>query len=50
MQAVLSLPLNEASVEAVNAVAYATRYHPEWFWRGAQHAEKWRAKVTDSPE
>ena len=29
----------------MNAVAYASRYHPEWFWRGAQHTEKWRAKI-----
>jgi hypothetical protein len=32
------LPLlsqNEASAEAVNAIAYATKYHSEWFWRGA---------------
>ena len=48
MQTVLPLPWNEASVEAVNAVAYATRYHPEWFWRGAQHTKKWRAKVRDN--
>jgi hypothetical protein len=26
--------LREASAEAVNAVAYATKYHSEWFWRG----------------
>jgi hypothetical protein len=25
----------EASAEAVNAVAYATKFHSEWFWRGA---------------
>jgi len=30
----------EASAEAVNA--YATKYHNEWFWRGAQHVRKWR--------
>jgi hypothetical protein len=48
VQTVLPLPWNEASVEAVNAVAYATRYHPEWFWKGAQHSEKWRAKVRDN--
>ena len=32
------LPLlsrKEASAEAVNAVAYATKYHSEWFWKGA---------------
>jgi hypothetical protein len=39
------LPLlshKEASAEAVNAIAYATKYHSEWFWRGAQHARKRR--------
>jgi hypothetical protein len=35
----------EASAEAVNAVAYATRNHPEWFWRGAQHAKKPRQRA-----
>jgi len=33
------LPLlsrKEASAEAVNAIAYATKYHSEWFWRGAR--------------
>jgi len=39
LQTVLSLPWKEARVEAANAVAYATRNHPEWFWRGAQHTE-----------
>jgi len=39
LQTVLSLPWKEARVEAANAVAYTTRNHPEWFWRGAQHAE-----------
>jgi hypothetical protein len=24
----------EASAEAVNAVAYATKHHSEWFWQG----------------
>jgi hypothetical protein len=42
VQDVLPLPWKEASAEAVNAVAYATRNHPEWFWRGAQHVAKWR--------
>jgi hypothetical protein len=32
----LPLPWKEASAEAVNAVAYATKYHCEWFWRGAR--------------
>ena len=39
LQTVLSLPWKEARVEAANAVAYTTRNHPEWFWRGAQHTE-----------
>jgi hypothetical protein len=39
---VLPLSRKEASGEAVNAIAYATRYHPEWFWQGAQHVRKWR--------
>ena len=25
-----------------NGVAYATKYHSDWFWRGAQHAQKRR--------
>lgn len=32
----------EASAEAANAIAYATKYHSEWFWKGAQHVRKWR--------
>ena len=48
MRTVLPLPWQEASTEAVNAVAYATRYHSEWFWRGAQHTEKWRAMVREN--
>jgi len=39
---------HEAHKAAVAAVAYAMRYHPEWFWRGAQHTEKWRANVRDN--
>jgi hypothetical protein len=39
VRSVLPLPWEEASAEAVNAVAYATKYHSEWFWRGAQQAE-----------
>lgn len=31
-----------ASAEAANAVAYATKYYPEWFWKGAPHLRKWR--------
>jgi hypothetical protein len=34
VQSVLPLPWKEASAEAVNVVAYATKYHSEWFWRG----------------
>jgi len=48
VQTVLPLPWQEASIEAANAVAYVTRYHPEWFWRGAQHTEKRRANVRDN--
>ena len=29
VQTVLPLPWKEASAEAVNAIAYATRYHPD---------------------
>ena len=49
VQEVLQLPWKEASVEAVNAIAYATRYHSEWFWQGAQHvcslAHPWVPKL-----
>jgi hypothetical protein len=34
LQAVWPLPWKEASAEAVAAIAYASRYHAEWFWRG----------------
>jgi hypothetical protein len=34
VQSVLSLPWKAASVEAVNAIAYASREHAVWFWRG----------------
>jgi len=33
VQAILPFSWKEARAEAVNAIAYATRYHPEWFWR-----------------
>jgi hypothetical protein len=33
VQGVLPLPWQEASAEAVNAGAYASLYHSEWFWR-----------------
>ena len=36
------LTRKEASAEAVNEIAYATKYHSEWFWKGAQHTKKWR--------
>jgi len=39
VRSVLPLSWKEASAEAVNAVAFATKYHSEWFWRGAQQAE-----------
>jgi hypothetical protein len=42
VQTVLPLSRKEASVEAVNAIAYATKYYSEWFWKGAQHMKKWR--------
>ena len=35
VQEVLPLSWKEASLEAVNAIAYAARYHSEWFWQGA---------------
>ena len=34
VQEVLPASWKEASVEAVNAIAYASRWYPEWFWRG----------------
>jgi hypothetical protein len=42
LSALPTLTQKEASAEAVNAIAYATKYHSEWFWRGAQHVRKWR--------
>jgi len=42
VQEMLPLPWKEASTEALNTITYATRYHSEWFWRGAQHVGKWR--------
>jgi hypothetical protein len=36
VQTVLPLPWKEASAEAVNAIAYATKFHSEWFWKGTQ--------------
>jgi hypothetical protein len=35
VQEVLPLPYKDPSAEAVNAIAYATMYHRDWFWRGA---------------
>jgi hypothetical protein len=34
LQAVWPLPWKEACAEAVNAIAFASTYHKEWFWRG----------------
>ena len=31
VQTVLPLSWSEASVEAINTIAYATRYHSDWF-------------------
>jgi hypothetical protein len=45
VQTVLPLSWTEASVEAVNAIANATRYHSDWFWKGAQQIRKWRGTV-----
>ena len=36
VQSVLPLTWKETSAEAVNAIAYATKYHSDWFWKGAQ--------------
>jgi len=44
LQAMWPLPWKEASAESVNAIAYATRYHSDWFWRGAQHVGKPRVR------
>jgi hypothetical protein len=41
-----ALTQKEASAEAVSAIAYATKYHSDWFWRGAQHTKQWRGNVT----
>jgi hypothetical protein len=45
VQTVVPLAWKEASAEATNAIAYATRYHSDWFWKGAQHIRKWRGTV-----
>jgi hypothetical protein len=31
-----TLTEQEASAESVNAIAYASSYHTEWFWNGVQ--------------
>jgi len=36
VQSVLPLTWKEASADAVNAVAYVTKYHSECCWRGAR--------------
>jgi hypothetical protein len=41
LQSVLPLPWKEASAEAVNAVAYASRYRSEWF---LARRERWGMK------
>jgi hypothetical protein len=46
---VLPLSWKEANVEAVNAIAYATRYHSDWFWKGAQHMRKWSGVARTLP-
>jgi len=40
LQAKWPLPRKEASAEAVNAIAHATRDHSDWIWRGRQHEGK----------
>jgi len=48
VQTVLPLPWKEASAEVVNGVAYATRYHSEWFRRGARSSkEVGRAQLAE---
>ena len=53
VEAVLSvlslLSRKEASAEAVNAIAYATKYHSDWFWKGAQQIRKWGERPTSPP-
>jgi hypothetical protein len=34
LQAVWPLPDKEAGIEVRDAIAYASKHHPEWFWRG----------------
>jgi hypothetical protein len=41
LQSVLPLPWKEASAEAVNAVAYVSRYRSEWF---LARRERWEMK------
>jgi hypothetical protein len=40
VQSVLPLPWKEASAEAVNAVAYVTRNHPEMVFGGARSTQR----------
>jgi hypothetical protein len=44
---VLPLSWKEASAGAANAVAYATRYHSDWFGKGAQHLKKGGERHTN---
>jgi hypothetical protein len=38
----------EASAEAANAIAYATRDHSEWFSPGAAHARTWAPRMQSN--
>ena len=48
VQTVLLLPWKDASIEAVNAIACATPSSSRVVLAGAQHTERWRAKVPDN--
>jgi hypothetical protein len=37
LQAVWPLPDKEAGLEATQAIAYASKHHSAWFWRGVGH-------------
>jgi len=47
VRAVWPLPWTEAKAEAANTVAYARRYHPEWFWQGRE--KLWAGPANASP-
>ena len=40
VRSVLPLAWKDATDEAVNAIAYATKHLREWFWRGALRVSK----------